>query len=97
MSAKIDPVQIARQLNRIKVDGFHMIEKDEIQALAKVVIAAEPIAAFIAAWDAMPLNTVGDDFYTIHGGTDYEAKLRLSELRALAAALKSYEAEDGEP
>lgn len=61
---------------------------DSLAALTAVAEAAKPLAKFIAQFDARPLNGIGDEFYAIHTGTQWEASLRLSDLRRLAAALE---------
>ena len=44
--------------------------------------ALEPFARFADAWDQQPLRGLTDQLYTIHGGTEYEASLRLSDCVA---------------
>lgn len=46
--------------------------------------ALEPFAEFARKWKAQPLGRTPDDFYAIHVGTDYEARLRVSDcMKAL--------------
>jgi hypothetical protein len=48
--------------------------------------ALESVAKFIEAYDKMPVK-MHDEFYGIHTGTEWEASLRLSELRKASKAL----------
>lgn len=43
--------------------------------------ALAPFVKFIDAWDAKPINRTADEFYGIHTGTEWEASLKLSDLR----------------
>lgn len=54
--------------------------EDAIRRLSKLM---GPFVRFILRFEANPLNNVADEFYTIHGGTEHEAVLRLSEFRRL--------------
>ena len=45
--------------------------------------ALQPIADFVDAWEAKPLNGLDDAFYNIHTGTEWEASLRLSDLKKI--------------
>lgn len=58
---------------------------EQVQAIAKAV---GPLAHFVAQFDAMPLRGISDELYGIHCGTEHEADIRLSDLRALAKALR---------
>ena len=49
--------------------------------------AAKGLIHFIDQYDRKPIRTA-DEFYGIHAGTEWEAVLRLSDLRALRDALK---------
>lgn len=50
--------------------------------------AAAPLIQFIEMCDAKPIGGIHDTFYSIHVGTEWEAELKRSDLRALAAALR---------
>ncbi len=50
--------------------------------------ALEPVAKFIEAFDRKPIK-MHDEFYGIHTGTEFEASLKLSDLRAIATALST--------
>jgi hypothetical protein len=54
--------------------------------------ALAPFAKFAEQWARQPMRGIGDDFYTIHGGTEWEATLRLSDMRAAAEAVANAQA-----
>ena len=56
-----------------------------------LVEALKPLVAFITQFDRKPLGQIADEFYGIHTGTEWEASLRLSDLRKLREALSAYE------
>ena len=60
------------------------------QRIAALVSALKPLAEFIRAFDAKPIN-LADEFYAIHAGTEWEASLRLSDLRKANATLTAEE------
>ena len=51
--------------------------------------ALKPFAEFARQWNRQPLSRIADEVYGIHGGTEYEAYLRLSDCRR---ALEVYDA-----
>lgn len=69
------------------VNAYDPAQSAAVDALTET---AAPLAFFIEQFDRQPIRTA-DDFYGIHTGTEYEASLRLSDLRKLAAALKALE------
>ena len=50
--------------------------------------ALEPLARFVAAFDAKPIRGIDDVLYGIHGGSEHEAEIRLSDLRKAVSALR---------
>lgn len=71
-------------------------ENTRLRALvgeAKEVL--KPVVVFIKAFDAKPISQVGDGFYGIHAGTEFEATLHLSDLRAASSLLTKLEGENG--
>ena len=59
--------------------------------IARLRAGLHPFAAFADQWDAQPLHGLSDDLYTIHGGTEWKATLRLSDCRAARALLAPQE------
>lgn len=55
--------------------------------LERRTAALEPFAKFAEQWNRKPIKTIGDDVYTIHTGTEYEASLRRSDCEQARAAL----------
>ena len=53
--------------------------------------ALAPFADFAKRFDAMPLGGLHDDLYVIHAGTEWEASIRLSSLRACRRAMEQNE------
>jgi hypothetical protein len=45
-----------------------------------LVEALKPFIHFIEQWDRAPLGKIANEFYGIHNGTKFEAKLRLSDF-----------------
>jgi hypothetical protein len=45
------------------------------------------VAHYVAMRDAAPLRQVGDSVHGIHTGTQWEAELRLSDLRVVVAEI----------
>lgn len=60
-----------------------LIHKLKVRELRE---AAEPIVEFIDKFDAKPIR-MHDEFYAIHVGTEWEARLRLSDFARLRSAL----------
>ena len=58
--------------------------------------ALKPFAAFADAWDRMPLRGIHDEVYKIHGGTEWEGVLRLSDCQRARSALSALSAETWE-
>lgn len=56
---------------------------------APVVSGLAAIRHYIAMRSAMPLANLGDSVHRIHGGTEYDAELRFSDL---VRAVNSHEA-----
>lgn len=50
--------------------------------------AAERIALYVARRERKPLNGLGDSIHSIHVGTEWEAELLWSDLKAIVPALK---------
>lgn len=73
-----------RQLAEFIAVNSFSTERDK--AFEAMRDAARPLAHFIRQFDRNPIRTA-DAFYGIHTGTEWEAELRLSDLRALANAL----------
>lgn len=73
------------------------------EANAKLIAAAplmyealEPFEAFINAFDSKPINGLDDDIYTIHAGTEWEATLTRTQMRAAREALRTARGETQE-
>ena len=61
------------------------------QTLVELAEAAlRPFAAFIDAYERKPVKW-DDEFIAIHVGTEFEATLKLSDLREARAALRAME------
>lgn len=61
------------------------------EAIEKLVSAAEPLAHYSKMRDAKPINGMDDAIHSIHVGTDWEAEITQSQLRALREALAKLE------
>jgi predicted RNase H-like nuclease (RuvC/YqgF family) len=57
--------------------------------------ALEPFAAFARAWERNPLRGMDDVIYMIHGFTEWEAALRLSDCTRARRALAPEPKEEG--
>jgi len=55
--------------------------------VAELEAAVAPVLHFLACWEAKPLGGAGDEFYSIHVGTEWGATLSLEQFRAIRAAL----------
>lgn len=69
---------------------------DRFEALQAVAETAEPFARFAEAWRKKPLAGIDDRIYGIHGGTEFEAFIRLSDCKNVCEALAKLAALDGE-
>lgn len=56
-------------------------------ALDQCVKALEPFANFHQKWSAKPMSGIGDEFYSIQTGTEWEASLRKADLALAFSAL----------
>lgn len=72
-----------------KRDGYLAEAQDILTASGwhEMREALEPFAAFIDAFDAKPLSGIDNDLYRIHGGTEYEGVIRLSDFRKARSAI----------
>jgi hypothetical protein len=65
--------------------------RSEIAALRSALALARealgPFAKFVERFDAMPIRKQDDVLYGIHTGTEWEAEIRLSDLRKARALL----------
>ncbi len=62
-----------------------------------LVKACEPFIHFITQFERQPLAKSHDEFYGIHGGTQYEATLRLSDMKKLRDLLRPLPRSDEKP
>ena len=61
-----------------------LIKKERLDAAAS---ALEPFAHFFEQFSKKPISQLDDEFYMIHAGTEWEASLRLSDMKLAAEAL----------
>ena len=80
-------------------DAADALEQKNVR-IAELEAALKPFADFAEKLDAKlaakPMRSLGDNFYGIHIGTDFEAELTLTDLRRARAALAAYEANRAE-
>lgn len=72
------------------IDGKSVREEGYRAGLARAEAmekALRPFARFAEAFDGQPLKGLHDEFYVIHTNTEWEASLRMSDMRAARLAL----------
>lgn len=81
-----------RTFDGTNLDGFHALDLlpeplPDPSRLERIEKALEPIMHYIKMREEKPFRGLSDDVHMIHGGTEWEAVLRLSDLRKLATAI----------
>lgn len=56
--------------------------------------ALRPVQHYVAMRDAMPIRGLSDDIHSIHAGTQWEASLSLTDLRAVVAILAKHKEQE---
>ena len=88
LAAELDEAR--GKFDAMEIDFCDMREKFEAErsGKAKLVEALRPFEAFAKAFDRKPVKGLGDDLYSIHPFSEFEASIRLSDLRRARAAIE---------